>query len=113
MSDEPTTSGSRGSSFDVRRVEARDHRGSLLQHAFGLLWIISRRFVGIDADRLGHVGLERSKVTVAMHLCSPFKDARDVDKDFLALLDAEVSDDLDLLFQINSLRTDQRSRPSS
>jgi len=48
-----------------------------------------------------------------MHLCSPFKDARDVDKDFLALLDAEVSDDLDLLFQINSLRTDQRSRPSS
>ena len=68
----------------VRRVELRNHGGCLLQDTFGVSQVVTRQFIGVDADRLGHIGGKRCKVPVTFNkgfTCRALEGSSDVDED--------------------------------
>jgi len=87
-------------------IELRDHGRGLQQHALGVLDIVASQFIGVDADCLSHLRRKCGKVPVAFDIgliCSSLQNARDIGKDLFPLLDAEIFDNFDPLFNLLSL----------
>lgn len=64
--------------------------------------IITGKLVGVDTDRLGHVGRHRGKMSVPFDegvACGILQGAGDVDENFLALFNLEIFDCV-VLFQV-------------
>ncbi|CAK12354.1 hypothetical protein pRL120644 [Rhizobium johnstonii 3841] len=87
----------------VHGLELRDHRCCLLKYELGIFWIVTGEFIGVDADRFGHVVGECRKMRISFDkglTRRVLQRTSDIDENFLALLDTEVFDDIGLLFHV-------------
>ena len=76
----------------MRGLELGNHRACLLQHPLGILRIVARKFIGVNANRVGHVGRQQCEVPVSFEkrfARGVLQNLGDIHEDFFAFLDSQ------------------------